>query len=328
MRIALVGVGKVAQGNYVPFLSKYPGVQLAYCDKFPDKLPELAKTFGGEMLGSLEAVAQWKPDCAMVLTNEQYRFETALKLIELGVPRLWMEKPLTARNGQAHVDEQDFANGKTLLAAAKAKGCQTALNFNYRFFEQTLAAKRIADERRFGQVIGFTGLVHYACWSHCIDLVHHFGGPVSEISALQGQPMRKGQGIEAQDLGAVVRMENGAIGTLIGTAGISWQHPLFELTVSFENGRVSMRDLDGTLEILDRNQRLHETRTIVRDEARWTQYTQSFAKSLTAYLTAISADQQPPVTGMDGLRELQFEAAMRRSAATGQAVKLAQAFPM
>jgi predicted dehydrogenase len=108
--------------------------------------------------------------------------------------RLFFEKPLVARNGQANVTEEDFALGREILQGAAKIGCETAMVFNYRFFEQSLRAAALREERKLGPLVQVTGLVKYACWSHCIDLVHHFGGEIERISALAGSEVRTGAG--------------------------------------------------------------------------------------------------------------------------------------
>jgi predicted dehydrogenase len=228
------------------------------------------------------------------------------------------------------VSEDDFFKGKQLLTAAHERHCETGMVFNYRFFEQSLAAKQIAAARGFGDVINFAAMVHYACWSHCIDLIHHFAGGVAEITALSGEIERSGPGIAiaANDVAAVLRLENGAIGTIIGTAGMQWQHPLYELVFTFEKGRLHLRDLDGDLEILDGAHELQETRSLARGVSRWDQYKASFKKALGAYLDSLRAGTPPPVPGIDGLRELQVEAALRRSMATRRPVLLNEEFPL
>lgn len=217
-----------------------------------------------------------------------------------------------------------------MLDLAREHGCETAMIFNYRFFEQTLAAKSIIAERNFGQVINAAGFVHYACWSHCIDLIQHFAGSVEEITALSGAVEHKASmvNIVAADVVAALRMENGATGTLIGTAGMQWQHPLYELILTFERGRIHLRDLDGTLEILDGASQFHESRSIARHTARWDQYKDSFAKSLSAYVDSLRAGTAPPVPGLAGLQELQVEAALKRSIAERRPVRVQEEFPL
>jgi predicted dehydrogenase len=123
-------------------------------------------------------------------------------------------------------------------------------------------------------------------------------------------------------------MENGATATLIGTAGMPWQHPLYELTISFKNGRIHMRDLDGTLEILDSRSQMQEIYSLSRHTSRWNQYSNSFQKSLHAYLESLRNGQPPPVPGIDGLRELQVEAALKRSIAQRRPVVVQEEFPL
>jgi len=330
LKIAVIGTGKVSRDNYVPFLAGQDDVTLAYYNRTRQTAQLVADTFGGDVLPTLEAVADWGPDAALVLTSETVRHDIGMALIRLGVRRLFFEKPLVALRGQAHVTEDDFHKGKAMLDLARERGVETAMVFNYRFFEQTQAAKEIAAARDFGPAISAVGLVHYACWSHCIDLFQHFAGSVAEITALSGAVQHQAPevAIEAPDVTAALRMEGGATGTLIGTAGMKWQHPLYELIFTFGNGRLHMRDLDGTLEILDGGRPTHETRSLVRHTSRWDQYAASFGKSLGAYLDSLRGGQPPPVPGVDGLRELQTEAALKRSIAQRRPVMVQEEFPL
>lgn len=330
LKLAVIGTGNVAVGNYIPFLASQPDVTLCYYNRTSEKATEVAARYGGEALASLAAVAEWQPTAALILTSETVRYEIGMELIQLGARRIFFEKPLVAAHGQAHVTETDFYNGKAMLALAHERGCETAMVFNYRFFEHSLAAKKIARERNFGAVINAVGLVHYACWSHCIDLIQHFAGGVAEITALAGAVEHYSPEVDitARDVTAALRLENGATGTLIGTAGMKWQHPLYELILTFENGRLHMRDLDGTLEILDGSRQSHETHTIARHTARWTQYSDSFKKALAAYLDSLRDEEAPPVPGIDGLRELQVEAALKRSIAERRPVLAQEEFPL
>jgi predicted dehydrogenase len=330
LKIALVGLGQVAQDNYLPFLAEQEGVALGLYNRTQEKTARLANQYGATAFTDLNELVRWEPATALVLTSETCRFEFARELIEKGVPRLFFEKPLVAAKGQAHVSEEDFLNGRMLLELAAKHHCETAMIFNYRFFQQTIAAKKVARERGFGEVIHAVAQVHYACWSHCIDLIRHFAGNVVAISALAGVGQRRSEEAQmsARDIAAAFRMENGATGTILGTAGMDWQHPLYELVLTFERGRLHLRDVDGTLEILDRAGDVHETRSLTRHTSRWAQYVESFGASLRAYLDSLRSGTAPPVPGLDGLRELQFEAALQRSIAEQREIGLAKEFPL
>ncbi|RRJ95817.1 gfo/Idh/MocA family oxidoreductase [Opitutaceae bacterium TAV4] len=328
MKIAVIGTGNVATENYLPWFAAQTGIHLGCLDNNADRARAASGKFGGHSFATSAELIAWRPDAAFVLTNEMWHYDAGLPLIEAGLPRVLFEKPLVAAKGQAHVSEADFGQGKTLLQLAAKTGTEVAMLFNYRFFDQTITARRIVAERNFGKLVNLSGKIHYACWSHCIDLVHHFGGTTATITALEGATEHQGQGIVARDVVAAFTLENGATGTLIGTAGLKWQHPLFELILTFEGGRLHMRDIDGDLEILDGSTRIQERITTVRDASRWQHYTASFHKALTAYLDAVGTGKPAPVSGVDGLRELQFEAALRRSIAENRPVQIAREFPL
>ena len=185
LRIALVGTGNVAKRNYVPCLAEREDVELGYYNRTRAKADAIAAEFGGVVFDSLEALSAWNPDSIFVLTRETERHAAIAALLALKPRRLFCEKPLVAQHGAEDVREEDFLTARALLQQAAAQDCETAMIFNYRFFDQPLKAKELLAERSFGKVLNITGLVHYACWSHCIDLVHHFADPIVALTALQ-----------------------------------------------------------------------------------------------------------------------------------------------
>ena len=327
LKIGLVGTGNVAKGNYIPCLAGQEGVELGYYNRTKAKADAVAAEFCGEAFDTLEALLAWSPDSVFVLTRETERLAAANALLELKPKRLFFEKPLVSAHSQEDVREEDFTDARTLLQKADAQGCETAMIFNYRFFDQPLKAKELIAQRHFGRVVNITGLVHYACWSHAIDLVHHFADPIVELTALQGQNAR-GDKMAAHDVTTAFCTGHDATGTLIGTSMLNWTFPLLELTFNFEQGRIHIRDLDGDMEVLDHQSGRHETHAIARDRSRWQQYDDSFVKSILAYLESLRQGQPPPVPGIAGLQELQVEAAIKRSIAHKRPVDLASELPL
>lgn len=328
MRFAIAGTGKVARQNYLPILRALPGGELALWNRTPATARETAAAVGAEAFESLSDLAGWGPDAAFVLTSEQAHAEVAEALIRGGVPVVFVEKPLVAAAGQAHVGEADFQRARDLMELAAERRCRVAMMFNYRFFEQSIEAARAAHRPGWGRLTAATGLVHYACWSHAIDLIRWFGGDYETVTALSGDIARQSMGLDAPDVGAAFTLSSGAVGTLVGTAGLAWQHPLFEITLNYEGGRLHLRDLDGDLEILDRAANTHEVVRRVRDQSRWDAYGASFGRALRAFCEALANGRPFPVSGADGLAELRFEAALKRSAAQGRRVCLAEEFPL
>ena len=327
MNIGVIGTGSVARTNYLPYLAKREDVTLTYFSRTPGKADACAREFGGRVAGSIGELLADQPDAILVLTLETQRYEAVLPLLEGRPRRLFFEKPLVAQNGQDRVCEDDFLKARELLARCTARGTETAMVFNYRFLVQTARMKRIIAERHFGKLIHASMYVSYASWSHCIDLLHLFGGRASVVSALQSAARYR----DAVDVAGAFRLENGATGTILGTNatnGARYDFPLYHLTLNFEQGTIRLSDLDGPMEVFDAATRYSETYALYGKRSRRDQYNESFEKSLDAYLDSVQRNAPPPVPGTAGLEELQFEAALRRSVEQKRPVDVQGEFPL
>jgi len=327
LTVGIVGTGGIAKTRYVPFLAKVDDVSLLYWNRTRQKAEDCAAQFGGKVLGSIEDLVAARPDAILVLTNEMARYEVAMKLLAGRPRRLFFEKPLVAMEGQARVREKDFHLARELLQRARDGGTETAMVFNYRFFDVVQTARRIIQERSWGKFLHAAAFVHYACWSHAIDLLQWFAGPVARVSALAG-PVEYDWSGKACDMAGSFVLENQATGTILGTQGMSFTGPLFDIVLSLEGGRLRLRCLDCEMEVIDYNTRHVERSALTPHISRWDTYGASFGRSVGAYLQSIRDGGEPPVPGLAGLRELQFEAALKRSAAEGRPVDVQKEFPL
>jgi len=329
LKVAIVGTGNVAVHSYLPYLVAHEQVSLSYYTRTRAKSEDAANRFGGWSASSLEELMADDPDTVLVLTPETVRFDVALELLKFKPKRLFFEKPLVARHGQANVTEDDFHLGQQLLRQAQAAHCETAMVFNYRYFSQVLYARELVQRHALGRLMNVSALVHYACWSHCIDLIGYFGSPIISLTALASSGQRgRMESEQAVDVVASFRTQDDATGTIIGTLALDFSMPLFELTFNYEFGRLSLRDLDGDLEFIDYRSHKIETYALSRNTSRWEQYNATFAASLRAYLASVRAGSPPPIPGIAGLAELQVEAAMKRSIRELRPVNLADEFPL
>ena len=315
-KLAIIGAGNVACNSYLPYLVKRDDVELIIQSRTMEKAKSAAERFNGRAVETLEQVAAENPTAALVLTREQQHIDVSTALVDLGVKRLFIEKPLNARNGQANVTEEDYFEAARFLKHAEEKGCEVAMNFNYRFYEISKKLRAIMAERNYGELKECTFMVNYACWSHCIDLLRFFGGKIKTVTAL-------GEKKENADLAGAFFFENGGTGTILGTSATNFSMSLYYVVLNFEKAIVKFEDLDSEMSIYETGTQYRETFRLLGNFSRWQQYTDSFAKSLEAYLAAIDNGEKPPVTGADGVIELQFEAALRRSAARGCPVNFA-----
>lgn len=327
IRLGVVGLGNVAVNNYLPFLSRQEDVELYCCSRDSEKAKACAERFGIHACSSLEELAQLQLDAVFILTLEPFHYETACRLLTFSPKRLFIEKPLVARNGQADVCEQDFFDALDLLKRAKRAGTEIAMNFNYRFFDQMIRFRRIVEERKLGVLRQSSWLVHYACWSHCLDLLRWFGGEIAEVSAVGGSCCGTAN-LRGRDLAGAFTTKNGGCGTIVGTAGPAFELPLYRVVLQFERGTASFSDLDVELQLEQAGLPYRESFTLGANRSRWDQYAASFEKSLSAYLDSVRTAAPASVGGLEGVRELQLEAALRRSAATGGRVNLDREFPI
>ena len=328
MKIGIIGTGSVATKNYLPVLAAHDDVSLCYYNRTKSKAEACSEQFGGQVVDSIGQLVDRDADSIFVLTNEQHRAEVLRELLPLGPRRVFCEKPLGASEGQAKVSEEDFFAAQSLMQVAEERNMTLAMIFNYRFFRQVKRALKLREERNLGELQQVSAITHYACWSHVIDLILHFAGDIQEVSALEGRNLHSGADMEAHDLSASLNFSNGATGTLLGSAGMGFDFDLFEILFVYERGRIRLRDLDGDLDIMDATSGTSEVLRLPSEMNRWGQYAASFAASINAYLESVRLDQPPPVPGLAGLRELQVEAALRRSVSEKRPVILAQDFPI
>ncbi|OQA88241.1 MAG: putative oxidoreductase YcjS [Lentisphaerae bacterium ADurb.Bin242] len=327
LKIAVVGTGHVATKSYLPYLSQRNDVELFYHDHTFKKAEECERKFGGKAAKSLAELMACGPDTVLVLTHETQRLAATDSLIDFHPRRIFFEKPLVAKNGQADVCEEDFFDAKNLLMRLEKENIQAAMNFNYRFFDQTKRLRELIESKPLGKMLQATLFVNYACWSHCIDLFQCLGGKAKTITALAGQAVY-GDGKQSPDTAAAFELENGAAGTILGTSASSFFARLYVCTMNFEGGLIEFSDLDANLSIQMKNSCYTENYSLSPSVSRSNQYSDSFGKSLDAYLDSIIRSAPPPVTGMNGLEELQFEAGLRRSAALKRAVDVQREFPL
>ncbi len=328
MKIGIIGTGSVATKNYLPVLAAHADVSLRYFNRTRSKATSCSEQFGGQVVGSISELVDWDADSIFVLTSEHHRADVLRELLPLGPRRVFCEKPLVASAGQAKVSEDDFFTAQSLLQIAKERKVTLAMIFNYRFFRQVQRALNLRKKRNLGELQQVSAITHYACWSHVIDLILHFAGDIQEVTALEGRNLHRGADMEAHDLSAAMNFSNGATGTLLGSAGMGFDFDLFEILLVYERGRIRLRDLDGDLDIMDATSGTSEVLSLPPEMNRWGQYAASFAASINAYLESVRLDQPPPVPGLAGLRELQVEAALRRSVHELRSVILDQDFPI
>jgi predicted dehydrogenase len=311
MRIALIGASRVAEHHYLPALAGSGDIGILSGDR--DRAAALMGRIGGQVLTDLPS---FSPDVVFVVNREEHHAEALDAALSAGIPRLFCEKPLVARNGQDRIDDEDWASAVAMAERVGDSDSEVAIGFNYRTFHAFRRGVETAQQRGWGALVSVSVQTHYACLSHVLDLMMVLGGPVTEAFAYEGVWHPSAGSWLAPDRHVVARLESGPTADLHVTSARAWEDDLFRLTAQYEGGRFTMVDLDRSLQIFDDQ----KGRIIETAGSREEGYARSFRTSIQEYLDAVAAGRPAP-TGIDAaLRHLHAEAMIVRSVRLGRPV--------
>lgn len=95
LKLAVIGLGGIAEKAYLPLLSTWPGLTLFACSRSSETVEaHLARYPFERGTTDLEELIRWGPEAALVLTPNPTHYEIAQRLLESGVDT-YVEKPLT-----------------------------------------------------------------------------------------------------------------------------------------------------------------------------------------------------------------------------------------
>lgn len=123
MRIALIGLGDIAQKAYLPVMTSLPHVEPILCTRNPDVLASLAAKYRiGECYRSIDEAIAAGIDGAMIHSATSSHFELAQKLLMAGVA-VFVDKPLS----------YSLAEVEELLDLAAQRQLPLFVGFNRRY---------------------------------------------------------------------------------------------------------------------------------------------------------------------------------------------------
>lgn len=311
LKVAIVGCGGVSKGSHLPAWQKVPEVELVgICDLVKEKADEMASLAGTKPYYSIEdLLAHQDPEIIDACVNEKVRREVVVQCLQADV-HVFTEKPLAGAQGQANIRPSDLPLGKEMVQAAERTGKSLGINFNYRFAPHAMKLKELIDQGATGEPVAINVFAHLACWSHVIDLMRWFNGEVGSLCAALAGPE------QGPDRSASLRFRNGSLGTLVGTNRIGWLHPLLRMEYVGTEERVVISDLCGSIERFP----VHRNEVIAWSQpvTAWrSDFQTTFERSIAAFAESVRSGEPPPVSGWDGLRELEIDAAIFESAETG-----------
>ncbi|WP_088329398.1 Gfo/Idh/MocA family oxidoreductase [Lacimicrobium sp. SS2-24] len=123
MKIALIGLGDIAQKAYLPLLSAWPGIQVVLCSRNQKQLSELAEQYRiSHYCSDYRALADYQPDGVMIHAATEVHSHLARYFLNLGIPT-FVDKPLCAT----------FAECEALYELAARTNAPLFVGFNRRY---------------------------------------------------------------------------------------------------------------------------------------------------------------------------------------------------
>lgn len=251
-KFAIVGCGRIAQrhAEHISHLGKL----VAVCDTIPEKVNALSGKYGAKAFSSLPEMLSDCPkiDVVAVCTPNGLHAEHSIQALKAGCHVL-CEKPmaLSVPDCSAMINAAERANKRLFIVKQN------------RFNPPVEAVKKLIDENRLGKIYSIQlscfwnrnenyyqnswkgskdldGGTLFTQFSHFIDLLYWFVGDVDWVSARTGNFHHQGL-IEFEDTGmAILKFNNGAIGTVNYTVNAYKRNMEGSLTIFAEKGTVKI----------------------------------------------------------------------------------------
>jgi predicted dehydrogenase len=311
--VGLIGLGQIGQ-VHAAAIRRSPAARLA---AVADTAAELLQPFAAEGLPAYQDAGELMADpdvgTVSVCLPHHLHFPVALRALQAG-KNVLAEKPLAMEPSQC----------QALIDAARASGAKLGVSHNQLFYAPHAEAKRLIDSGAIGRpVLIWLRLGAGPAWGgwrdspaqagggllmdagvHRIYLALHLFGPVRDVHAVLDAPGRDGETFAV----ATLRFRSGALGIL--EANHYGPPGTFDDEIEIVGSDAILRL--GGIESLSFGYRDGPALTMFRDR-RWSEvpvrgddWESSVHASVLAYLDAVTAGHEPPVTGADALEAIQL----------------------
>ena len=308
IKVAIVGCGSIAHRHIHGYQQVEDAEFVGMCDLIREKAESYAEEFGGRAYADVvEMLESEEPDIVDVCTREQDRDVPVIEAVERGFTTI-AEKPIFAKYGAASppqfdVRPEDVLIARRMVKAADEGGAEFYMAYNYRFNPYAQELKGLIDAGELGDFQYVHAITRLACWSHVIDLIRWFCGEVEELAARMCGPEN------TRTRAAALRFESGAVGTLLGNGIVPAQHDMFRIEWCGSEEMAVLRDISGGLERYPHNR----DQRIIIEQAHHDprgHFLDTFDAEIKALCDHVrDGTPTPAATGLDGLRELEVDAA-------------------
>jgi predicted dehydrogenase len=331
LRVGILGAGQVGQRHAIGFSHARAGAVVGYADVVVERAEALAAEYGGDAFADRQRLLDQGLDVLVVGLPHSLHVEPVEEAAARGVHVL-MEKPLATT----------LADARRIVAVCEEHGVKLGTGFVHRYRDEVEAARRWIEDGLIGapQVVSASmngqrspelpawvtredvaggGVLMYN-GIHAVDRLRQLVG--SEVTEVSAQVRRYDERSELEDsAAALLRFSNGAVATLVANAPAYHAQPShWDTEIYGARGRLRLRNGEWA-DVCNnvRSQRVTASSHRTRLGERY-----NFVRQAEAFLAAIEGDQEPPVTGEDGLRALEVILAIYRSAEEGTPVRVGE----
>jgi virulence factor len=162
MRIAIVGLGEIAQKAYLPVVSALDDIELLFCTRNNSVLDRLSRTYRvKESVSEVRDLLDKKVDAAFVHTSTGSHVEVAGQLLRNGI-HVYVDKPIA----------YSYEESQELVELAERSGRILMVGFNRRFAPMYESLKAVEDRRLIFMQKNRTFLPDYARRFVFDDFIH------------------------------------------------------------------------------------------------------------------------------------------------------------
>ena len=303
VNVGVIGVGAMGQ-NHVRVYSKIKNANLlAISDLMKGTLADVSKQYHTVGYVDYENVFEMPEiEAVSICVPTTYHYEVVMSAIEHG-KNVLVEKPIAFTLDEA----------KEMVDAAQDSGVKLATGHVERFNPAVLEAKRLIDQGVIGEVVSASAKrvgpfpprikdvgVTIDLAIHEVDIMFYlFDSPVSRVYANMGSRLEKCEFEDHAEL--MMKFENGTVGVL----ETNWLTPYKkrQLEVIGVDGIISIDYIDQAVEVYGKNaQKVNVT------------HKEPLKEELNSFLSCIVNDEEPKITGEDGIHALKVVLAAMKSA--------------
>ena len=137
MRIAIVGLGDIAQKAYLPVVAARADIELVFCTRNQSTLAQLSRMYRvRETVTTIDELLAKRVEAAFIHTATESHAEVAGQLLQNGI-HVYLDKPLA----------YSYEESRKLVELAERTGRVLMVGFNRRFAPMYLSLKEVAERR-------------------------------------------------------------------------------------------------------------------------------------------------------------------------------------